>query len=294
MSRIKAITNDKKLIITSRPVLTSGSRNVDEFCVVFDKTWNFDNANYFVNFFIDSETSGVIRRLTVSGKVGTCDIPEYITQKDGFFHIGVFAKADDDVIKTSDIVGYEVKKGICAESDAGERYSVFEIKKQFIDMINDAIFGSALTYDMEFDNIDLNFSDYISSMYSALATGSSFIDSLYDIIKEYIDSDYEKQTDNSTAYVMYMSTLQEYLENIVPKAQFDSVSDELEAVSDLKSDVFNIIKEYIDSEFSVENDLSLYSFTIEERLNELDTYAQEHNEIINNLYNLYTGGNANV
>lgn len=294
LSRIKAVTNDKKLIITSRPIITSGSKNVDTLAVVLDKTWNFTTADYYVNFFIDSDTNGVIRKLSVTGNVGTCDVPIYITRNEGFFHFGVFAKANDDVIKTSDIAGYEVKKGICVEPEGDEHDTLAELKKRFVDMINSAIFGISLQYDMRFEDIDLNFSDCISALYSSQATCNSFINSLYEIIKEFIDADYQKEDDPSSAYITYLSTIRDYLEDNVSRAQYNSVSDELETLTEFKSDIFDLIKEKIDSAFSADNDLSLYTFKIEEKIDDLTESNESYNAIIVNLYNLYTGGNVNV
>ena len=43
LSKIKAVTNDNKLIITARPSITSGSKNVDDLQI--DSVWldAFDN-----------------------------------------------------------------------------------------------------------------------------------------------------------------------------------------------------------------------------------------------------------
>lgn len=119
LSRIKAVTKDKKLIITSRPIITSGSKNIDEIMVVFDKTWKFDCAEYFISFYTDADKDGEIRSLDISGKVGRCRIPEFITENDGFFHFGVFAETDYGIVKTSEIVAYEVRKGIMTSLNTG-------------------------------------------------------------------------------------------------------------------------------------------------------------------------------
>lgn len=291
MSTIKAVTNDKKLVITSRPVITSGSKNVDKLAVVLDRTWNFLSADYYVNFYIDSDTNGVIRKLSVSGNVGTCDIPIYVTKEEGFFHFGVFARADGNVIKTSDIAGYEVKKGICVEPVGDEHDTLAEQKKRIVDMINNAIVGSALNYNMRLEDIELNFSEYIEALYSTQSYSSDFTESLYEIITDYIDPNYEQYDEISTAYVMYLSTIRDYLDENVSRAQYDSVSEELETLTDFKSDIYNLITEYVDSTFAASNDLSLYSFTLEEKLESL---SESNEAVITGLYTLYTGGNVNV
>ncbi len=291
MSKIKAVARDKKLIITSRPVLTSGSKNIDGFSVVFDKTWNFDSADYYVNFFIDDDKNGVIRHLDVSGNVGRCDIPFYITRNEGFFHFGVFAKADGDIVKTSDIVGYEVKRGICVEPDGDEHDTVTEIKKLFIDMINNNIYGGVLTYDMRFEDIELNFCEYINAFSEDMIIVGNLNESFYDVIKTHINSDIQRISAPKDALASYISVLREYFDEDSLQIEFNSINDEAQKLNGLKSGICGLIKTYIDPDFNEDSDFIIYLTTIEEYLEDAAEAAECSDTIISNLYSLYTGGN---
>lgn len=288
LSKIKAVTKDKRLIITSRPVITSGSKNVDELSVVFDKTWDFDSAEYFVNFFIDDDKNGVIRHLSVSGNVGRCEIPIYITRNEGFFHFGVFARADGDIIKTSDIVGYEVKRGICVEPNGDEHDTLAELKKRFIDMINREIPLSTLYYEMRFEDIELNFSEYMQQLFLALQNYGVSSDSLYNIIKNNIDPDIEKLNDPTDAFIAYSMIIEEYFRESVPMIEFDSVNDERLELDDFRHDIYNLLRTYVDSDFNEESDLLTYVIETEDYLRET---TGQLNSVVSSLYSLYTGGN---
>ena len=233
MSKIKAVTNDRKLIITSRPPITSGSRNVDELAVVFDKSWAFDSASYYVNFYIDDDSDGVVRRFNISGSVGKCTIPDYITEKEGFFHFGVFAKADNDIVKTSDVAGYKIERGICTAPDGDEHETWHELKKRIIDLLNANLHGVSLSYSARFEDIDATVTTFMSGMYSSENSYRECSDGLYNLVKENINPYMEKEDDITMAFLSNFVELENYFATHVPKIELDSAE---EMIIDLQDD----------------------------------------------------------
>lgn len=287
MSKIKTVTNDKKLIITSRPPITSGSRNVDELSVVFDKTWDYDEALYYVNFYTDDENDGVIRRLDMSGNTGTCSLPEYITREDGFFHFGVFAKADDDIVKTSDVVGYEVKKGACIAPTGDEHDTVSEIRRRFIDLLNANVQGISLNYGMRFEDIDMTFTTRMSELYSTLQTYISFASGLFTLVREYINPDVIEIDDPTMQFLACFVELENYLRDNSSMSP-DSVGDD----ALIKTSLLNIIRTYIDPDFDENSEMLDYCAAISEYIQNSSQAVEDVRLLLNSLYSFYTGGNT--
>ncbi len=285
LSRIKTVTNDSRLIIITRPEITSGSRNVNEISVVLDKTWNFDSAEYFVNFYTDDETNGMIRRLVFSGSTGSCVIPYYITEKEGFFHFGIFAKADDDIIKTSEVAAYEVRKGINTHAEGNEHETFKELRKLFIDLINANCRAPVLDYSMRFEDIDMSYTNFMSQVNSTLGNLNEFTEALYSVVKEYINPDLERISDSSMAYIFYFAELENYLRENAD-INLDSVMNDIQSYSDFKHQILQLINDYVDEDFDSSSDIIMYAPTLESYLQTSSTAMERCGKIrtaINNL-----------
>lgn len=283
MSRIKAVTNDNRLIITSRPEITSGSRNVNELSVVFDKSWELEDAEYFVNFYIDDDTDGVIRKFTVSGSVGSCTVPDYATEKEGFFHFGVFARADGDIVKTSDVAAYEVKKGICTRPTGGEHDSASEIRRRFIDLMNANMNPEGLDYSMPFEDIDATFTGYMNQLYSRTGNFSDMSGGLFNLVKEYVDPDIIEIDDPAMQYIASFVALEDYFRNA--GFQTDSADEELQV---FKGDMLGLIRTYADESFDESSDIALYSGTLEDYLEFASLAVENSNRLYEGITELNT------
>lgn len=282
MSRIKTITNDSRLIIATRPEITSGSRNVNEISVVLDKTWRFDSAEYFVNFYTDDEENGMIRRLVLSGSTGSCIIPYHITEKEGFFHFGIFAKADEDIIKTSEVTAYEIKKGIGTQAKGDEHETLVELRRFFIDLINANSRLPVLDYSMRLEDIDMTYTTFMSQIQSTLSNLGEFSDALYSIIRQYVNPELERISDSSMAYIFYFAELENYFQN-ASDIQFNS---ETEGLLALKQQILQLIEEYINEDFDSDSDVIMYAPTVEAYLQTSSTAVERCGKIrtvINNL-----------
>lgn len=251
LSKIKAVTNDNKLIITARPSITSGSKNVDELLVVFDKSWEFDSAMYFVNFYLDNDSDGIVRRFEVTGNTGRCKIPDYITKEEGFFHFGVFTKADDDIIKTSDVVAYEVKKGICVEPEGdGDQYiKTTELKRWFIDLLNANVTPSSFYYSMRLGDIDATFTTYMSELYGEISNLNGFSDGLFSLVKEYVNPNLQKESETAMVFLSCYNALENYFRLTYSRIDYDSENSELIDLQNFKSEIRDIVKSYYGADF---------------------------------------------
>ena len=288
MSKIRAVTNDNRLIITARPTITSGSRNIDELSVVFDKSWEFDSAFYYVNFYIDDDEDGIIRRFNVSGNVGRCTIPDYITAHDGFFHFGVFAKAGSDIVKTSDIAAYEIEKGICVDPDGDEHDTVNGLRRRFIDLLNANMTTGNIPYNARFEQIDATFTTYMSELYGSLSGGSELYDALYTLVKENVNPNLERYPDDAMLLVSCFAELENYFENGSGSFDYDSADSENEETVLFKSEILGLINEYIDPDLTLQADMSQLVSKLEEHLSTAQQHEEERQRIINNLYTFYT------
>ncbi len=296
MSKIKAVTNDNKLIITARPSITSGSKNVDELLVVFDKSWEFDSAMYFVNFYLDDDSDGIVRRLDVIGNTGSCKLPDYITKDEGFFHFGVFTKADDDIVKTSDVVAYEVKKGICVEpdGDVNEHTNISELKRWFIDLLNANVHPVSFYYKMRLGDIDATFTTYMSELYSEISNLSGFSDGLYAIVKEYVNPNLQKDSETAMVFLSCIVALEEYFRLIYSRIDYDSDSSGLVDLLNFKSEIREIVKNYQGESFN-ENSSDMDCLNeVREIVSRSKALEKENKAFIDGLTNLYLQEDANA
>lgn len=289
LSKIKAVTNDNKLIITARPSITSGGKNVDELLVVFDKSWEFDSALYFVNFYLDNDSDGIVRRFEVTGNTGRCKIPDYITKEEGFFHFGVFTKADNDIIKTSDVVAYEVKKGICVEPEGdGDRYiKTLELKRWFIDLLNANVTPSSFYYSMRLGDIDATFSTYMSSLYGEITNLGGFSDGLYALVKEYVNPNLQKESETAMVFLSCIVALEDYFKLIYSRIDYDSDNSELIDLQNFKSEIRGIVRDYQGDDFD-ENSTDIDCLNeVREIVNRTNDLEKENNAFIDGLKELY-------
>lgn len=294
MSKIRAVTNDNRLIITARPTITSGSRNIDELSVVFDKSWEFDSVYYFVNFFIDDDEDGVIRRFDVTGNVGRCDIPDYITAHDGFFHFGVFAKAGSDIVKTSDIAAYEIEKGICIAPDGDEHETAYGLKRRFIDLLNANMNSSSIPYNARFEDIDITFTTYMSELYGGLGSDSVVCDALFDLVKNNVNPNMIKLDDSSMIIMSCFAELENYFENGGGSFGYDSADIENEEIVLLRSEIFGLVSEYIDPTITAEAETSELLTALENFISISKQEEANKRQLILNLYNFYVQEGADV
>lgn len=286
MSKIKAVTNGNKLIIKARPLITSGSRNADELSVVFDKSWDFDSALYYVNFYTSDDNDGIIRRLDVSGNTGTCMLPEYITREDGYFHFGVFARADSDIVKTSETVGYVVEKGVCTAPSGDEHDTLRELRKRFIDLINSNVHTVSLDYGMRFEDIDMTFTSGMSDIYGTFQLYSSYASGLFRLVQEYINPDITEFEDDDMTFLMCFVELEDYLRNS-SQIGTDSYDDSSADYELLKNDMLGIIRTYIDPDFSESGDTAAYAAVMEDYIRNAAQAAANNRFIIQNLKDFY-------
>ena len=288
MSRIRAVTNDNRLIITARPTITSGSRNIDELSVVFDKSWEFDSAFYFVNFYIDDAEDGIIRRFDVSGNTGRCTIPDYITAHDGFFHFGVFAKAGSDIVKTSDIAAYEIEKGICVSPDGDEHDTIGGLRRRFIDLLNANMHSSSIPYNARFEDIDITFTTYMSELYGAQGGSYIICDAFYNLVRENVNPNLERYSEDSMVLMSCFAELENYFANGSGSFSYDSTDIEPEENITLKSEILNIINEYIDPDMTAAAETSELAAVLESFLAAAKQHEEEIERITTGLYTLYT------
>ncbi len=117
MSNVFRIRTDNELLEWDhQPVVTSGNENVDELVVEFGPEWELDGAVYYASFFTDDPEKTIDIELDENH---SCTIPKQMFAQEGEFHFGVWAEANGQKIKTSDIKDYKVKQGITGTDNAG-------------------------------------------------------------------------------------------------------------------------------------------------------------------------------
>ncbi len=233
MSVIKTKTLDRKIAFISAPELASGDENLNIFSVLLDSSWQFGNAEYFVNFFTTDEKEGIIKKLDVQNNLGICSVPNKTLEKHGNFYFGIFAQTPEGTIKTSAVTPYRIIKGIETMATGDDYISLLTLKNKFIMLINSNTNGLLLNNEMDFeDEIDPTFTNYMSGLHAVVSDYSVFLDAVYSLIQRYINPDFEKATDFDFAPLIYYIILSEYLRNSVSQASFDSISDELDVSND--------------------------------------------------------------
>ena len=119
MGRIKILTRGQELLMIENPLITSGNKNVDYMDVLFDETWNFENATFYVKFY----PSGA-EPIDVEVENGSCLLPESLTEKPCVFYFKVWCEAGDKA-KTSNVERYVVfdENGENTDSSGGNYIS---------------------------------------------------------------------------------------------------------------------------------------------------------------------------
>lgn len=115
MSLIKVRTDNELLCLDQCPTLTSGNENIDYLAVEFGHEWEMEGVVYYASFFTDDPTKTIDIELVD----GQCKIPNQVLAQPGKFHFGVWAEADGQKVKTSDIIEYPLKQGINGTNNAG-------------------------------------------------------------------------------------------------------------------------------------------------------------------------------
>ena len=102
MGRIKVLVRGQELRMIEKPLITSGNKNVDYMDVVFDETWNFEDATFYVRFYpTDAEP------IDVKLENESCLLPEVLTENPCVFSFKVWCEAGEKT-KTSNIEKYVV------------------------------------------------------------------------------------------------------------------------------------------------------------------------------------------
>ncbi len=225
MSKIKVKTNGNALSITSRPVITSGSRNIDTVAVVLDRGWLIDGARYYVNFYRDNYDNGIITELEMVANEGSCFIPYAVIENEGFFHFGIFAKTEENfIIKTSENVAYEVKRGTKTTSFGELKETAFEVNRNYIRLMNDYSRGLCLDEEMSFDDVSLNYANYMSIRNVTVDACGFCMDKLYEIINKYVNPSLEHTNEIVAASAFYINELKFFFENA--EMEQDSINEE--------------------------------------------------------------------
>lgn len=137
MSILYCSTNDHVLNITEKPILASGSRNVDYMQVAIDDTWSsLENVTYHANFYMTSDEDFHSATLNqINGNIYKCVIPYESYADSGILFFGIFAKRQDgEIVKTSTIKKIRIKQGIMTEVE--DPPDVFDVLFRFITMFN--------------------------------------------------------------------------------------------------------------------------------------------------------------
>lgn len=116
MGVIKLHTVNERLVFDDKPVITSGNKNINSIEIKFCGKWLSlgERVKYWAVFYKDEKEK--LKRELVNG---SCLIPNEMLIKKGFFYFGVYAEEEnEEKVKTSKIVEYEVALGISTEATA--------------------------------------------------------------------------------------------------------------------------------------------------------------------------------
>lgn len=250
MAEIRVKTAEHILKVIKTPIITTGGKNTDVIVFEFDETWDFgNNVSFFVQFNKNNET------YTYPLSNNTVTIPQEILAVPGLFSFSVFAKQNDETIRTSALCFYPVIKG----SDAGAAFvdwnafkrslvnllkSIFSfeldydstveeilavlstaedgaaVKKFFVDLLNFTVMGGFLDYDQSLDDISLNVTVASDRVNSELSDFSSLQNSLKRIYDNYLNDSSEGEIDIDPPYLFYMMAIEAYIqaETSIPDA----------------------------------------------------------------------------
>ncbi len=133
---IKCSVHNHTAIVVCPPKLSSGSVNVDTLSVRFDRTWDFENVNYFAVFYVTDVNSGVSVELSENNNIYSCTIPSEMLAAAGRFSFAVYAKnGQGSIIKTSTVCNVDVKQG--AYTGAPLVINWAEFKSELIEALNE-------------------------------------------------------------------------------------------------------------------------------------------------------------
>lgn len=107
MTVIQFLVTDQVLSVTEKPVIASGDINTVK--AVFDFEGEFwQNCTKQASFWNEKTPDEIIPVIFTEDE---CIVPASVLAKEGYFYIGVMGIKELDVIKTSTVVKYQIKKG---------------------------------------------------------------------------------------------------------------------------------------------------------------------------------------
>lgn len=217
MSILYCSTEDHRLNIDEKPVLASGSRNVDYMQVKLDDTWtSLENVTFHANFYMTEENSenGYISDLQeVYAGLYRCVIPSMAYMESGRMYFGVFAKnANEEIVKTSTVKYMRIKQGIPTDTDEPPDPYIYgmAIRKMYVDTMN-SILPISLSYDDDEATIGLMLQQMIDGQISQ-DDYNAVVSALRDLSNDYVTNptqisdpawiDYQIDVDNFCATVI--------------------------------------------------------------------------------------------
>ena len=144
MSIIKASCTDQTLRLTNTPVIASGGVNEDTIKFEFCELWNgFVKTAVFYN---DRSVS-----YQVLDMYDTCVVPAAALSEKGALHISVFGFNAEGVVRTSEVLRYEVVEGAVVSIPEPEASVYEQIMAQYSEamtLLKDAAAITAVKYDV--------------------------------------------------------------------------------------------------------------------------------------------------
>ena len=115
MGRIKIFVRGQELRMISKPLITSGNKDVDYVDFIFDETWDFKDAKFYASFYMPNSP----KPIDVELENGSCALPRDVTAKAGVFLFNVRCEIGSDKMKTSNIEKYIVSCGELGSDGTG-------------------------------------------------------------------------------------------------------------------------------------------------------------------------------
>ena len=116
MSIIKITVNDQDLVVTQKPVIAS--EGIEEDVVKFSFSSEWTNMGKTAVFFNASDKDTIYTAAVDAN--GEAVVPWEATQKDGAFYIGVYGTITGGTVLTSNLIRYNLEKGIYTEGSQSE------------------------------------------------------------------------------------------------------------------------------------------------------------------------------
>ena len=145
MSTIMASCTDQTLRLTNTPVIASGGVNEDYITFEFCDLWN-GFAKTAV-FYKDRDVSYQVLDLQ-----DTCVVPAAALSEKGALYISVFGFNAEGVVRTSEVLRYEVKEGAVVSAPEPEATVYEQIMVQYAEamaLLKDTAAITAVKYDVE-------------------------------------------------------------------------------------------------------------------------------------------------